>query len=60
LDPEGHDAIREGDGEESSGQRRAILHWNACARLITRLEASGSFAAEGEGETSFRDDVPPY
>jgi len=42
------------------GNDEAILHWNACARLITRLEASGSFAAEGEGETGFRDDVPPY
>ncbi|HEV8375867.1 MAG TPA: hypothetical protein VGR38_06475 [Candidatus Polarisedimenticolia bacterium] len=40
------------------GNDEAILHWNACARLITRLEASGSISAEDEG--GFRDDVPPY
>lgn len=37
----------------------AILHWNACARLIARIEQSGT-ADEGESEAAFRDDVPPY
>ena len=39
------------------GNDEAILHWNACARLIMRLEKSGA-AAEGESEAAFRDDVP--
>jgi hypothetical protein len=42
------------------GNDEATLHWNACARLINRLEASGSISAEGEGEGGFRDDVSPY
>jgi hypothetical protein len=30
------------------GNDEAILHWNACARLITRIEQSGTAAAEGD------------
>jgi hypothetical protein len=40
------------------GNDEAILHWNACARLITRLETSGSITDDEEGEAGFRDDVP--
>ena len=40
------------------GNDEAILHWNACARLITRIELSGN-AADSESESAFRDDVPP-
>jgi len=39
------------------GNDEVTLHWNACARLINRLEASGSIFAEDEGEGGFRDNV---
>jgi hypothetical protein len=41
------------------GNDEAILHWNACARLITRIDQAGAAAAEGESDSAFRDDVPP-
>ncbi|MCI0656967.1 MAG: hypothetical protein L0170_07845 [Acidobacteria bacterium] len=40
------------------GNDEAILHWNACARLIARIEKTGTAEAEGESESAFRDDVP--
>ena len=39
------------------GNEEAILHWNACARLINRIEESGDVSAE-ESEAAFRDDAP--
>ena len=40
------------------GNDEAILHWNACARLIERLEVSGSTDVDAEPDAGFRDDVP--
>jgi hypothetical protein len=52
------DLFERAAGASPPGNDEAILHWNGCARLLTRLEASGSAAAEIEDEGGFRDDVP--
>lgn len=46
------------EAKRPPGDDEALLHWNACARLIIRLEQSGTAAAEGESEAAFRDDAP--
>ena len=45
-------AMRPPDDDES------ILHWNACARLIQRLEQAGAAESEFESEGAFRDEAP--
>lgn len=38
----------------------AILHWNACVRLIERLKNSGAGGIETNAEAGFRDEPPVY
>jgi hypothetical protein len=44
------------NAQPPAGNEEAILHWNACARLINRIEESGASAEESEA--AFRDDAP--
>jgi hypothetical protein len=41
-----------------TGNDEAILHWNACARLITRFEESAAHAEPSESDGGFMDEPP--
>jgi hypothetical protein len=52
------DLFEKARAKSPPGNDDAILRWNACARLITRLEESGSLSPDTDFESGFRDDVP--